>query len=82
MIIGRIHGATRELGTPKDWDNERDGECGSLAIVDIQTERGRPQMVSAWFPTPDEVKRMATGQPVYLSVFGTVHPPVALWVPE
>lgn len=26
--------------------------------------------------------RLRDGQPIYLSVYGTSHPPVALWIPE
>ena len=55
MIIGRIAGATRELGAPKDWNSERDGECGALAILDWQPTEGQSAMTSAWFPTPNEV---------------------------
>ncbi len=82
MIIGRIEGATRVLGKPKDWDESHpDQRCGALAVLDIPPGQGGPAMVSAWFPTPDEVERLRQGQPVYLSIFGTGHPPVALWVP-
>ena len=76
MLIGRIHGATRVLGKPSDMTDE---QCGSLAIRDMVVD-GLPAMVSAWHPTPDEVKRMAAGEPVYLWVFGSAHPPVALSV--
>jgi hypothetical protein len=83
MIIGRIEGATRELGKPANWDETNPGQtCQSLPVVDIPPELGGPQMVSAWFPTPDEVQRIVAGEPVYLAVFGTVHPPVCVWVPE
>lgn len=54
MLIGRIHGATRVLGNPSSMTDE---QCGSLAILDMQAN-GQPVMVSAWHPTPDEVKRM------------------------
>lgn len=83
MIIGRIQGATRVLGKPIDWDQEHpDTSCGSLPILDVGPEHGGPFMVSAWFPSPEEVERLRAGQPIYLSVYGSVHPPVALWVPE
>ncbi len=83
MIMGRIRGATRVLGKPAKWDETNpDQDCSALAIVDISPEQGGPQMVSAWFPTPDEMALLQAGQPVYLSIFGTVHPPVALWVPK
>ena len=80
MIIGRIAGATRELGAPKDWNSERDGDCGALAILDWQPTEGQNAMTSAWFPTPDEVRQINAGQPVYLTVWGTMHPPVMLGV--
>lgn len=83
MIIGRIRGATRVLGKPANWDETNPGtKCGELAIVDVPTENGDQVMVSAWFPTPDEMRLLQAGQPVYLSVWGTCHPPVGLWVPE
>ena len=82
MIIGRIAGATRELGRPKDWDNERDGECGTLAILDWQPTEGQSAMTSAWFPTPNEVARINAGEPVYLTIWGSAHPPVMLTVKE
>jgi hypothetical protein len=80
MIIGRIAGATRELGKPANWNAERDGECGSLAILDVTAEGGHNVMMSAWYPTPDEVARIAAGEPVYLSIWGVMHPPVMLSV--
>lgn len=79
MLIGRIQGFTRELGKPKDWDNERDGHCEALPILDVDAN-GVPAMVSAWYPTPDEAKRIAAGEPVYLWIFGRSHPPVSLSV--
>ena len=35
-------------------------------------------MVSAWLPSPDELRLIAAGAPIYLYVYGTAHPPV--WV--
>jgi len=82
MIIGRIRGATRVLGKPANWEETNpDTQCGALAIVDVPVEQGGPQMVSAWFPTPEEMKLLQAGQPVYLSIWGTSHPPVSIWVP-
>ena len=83
MIIGHIAGATRHLGKPKNWDETNPGQsCGSLPILDVTAEQGGPGMISAWFPTPDEVALLQAGQPVYLMVHGSAHPPVALWVPK
>ena len=81
MLIGRIDGATRYLNAPVGWDPARDGECGALAIRDVPHVGGNV-MVSAWQPSPDEVRRLQEGQPIYLWVWGTGHPPVSLSVPE
>jgi hypothetical protein len=78
MIPGRIEHATRTLGAPEGWDEARDGPCSGLAIRD-ESVGGLPIMTSAWFPTPDELARIAAGAPVYLSVCGNGHPPVSLW---
>jgi hypothetical protein len=80
MLIGHIQNATRVLGAPKNWDQEK-LPCGALPILDVETPAG-PQMVSAWEPTPDEVAKIVAGAPVYLSVIGVAHPPVAVFVGE
>lgn len=79
MLVGRIKDATRNLGKPEGWDDERDGPCSSLPIRDGRSQ-GVPHMESAWYPTIEEMQRMVMGAPVYLRVVGTNHPPVALWV--
>jgi hypothetical protein len=81
MLIGRIEGATRYLGAPKDWKPDKDGTCGHLAIRDIPAESGANVMVSAWMPTPAEVAAIQRGEPVYLYVWGAGHPPVYVGVP-
>lgn len=80
MLIGCVEGATRVLGKPRDWNEEKNGRCGSLPICDIVTPDGLPVMVSAWVPTAAELKRLVAGQPVYLWIYGHSHPPVALTV--
>lgn len=79
MIAGRIRNATRYLGAPPGWKPDKDGHCGHLAICDEQHISG-PCMTSAWEPTPDEIERLAQGAPVYLTILGNVHPPVAMAV--
>jgi hypothetical protein len=37
-------------------------------------------MTSAWFPTEAEIARLRAGAPVYLTVVGEIHPPVAIAV--
>lgn len=79
MIPAMIGGATRRLGAPADWDKQRDGHCGGLAVRDERTTAG-PGMTSAWQPTPEELARLNAGASVHLTVLGMVHPPVSMSV--
>lgn len=81
MIIARIDAATRVLGAPADWNEERDGTCGSLAIRDVEIA-GQNVMVSAWQPTPEEIAAIVAGATVRLYVWGSRHPPVSIGVGE
>ena len=67
---------TRALGAPRDWDAERDGECGVLVIRDAPCGA----MLSHWLPTDDEMTALLEGAAIELSVFGRNHPPVMLSV--
>ena len=82
MHIGRIAGATRNLGAPADWDPEKDGTCDVLPVRDDPYGDGSNRMISAWFPTMEEIAAMLRGAPIYLSIVGTAHPPVMLIVGE
>lgn len=77
MLMSRIEGATRELGKPKDWPEDK--PCMTLPIRDVLVG-GEPCMLSAWQPDPVELKRLANGASVYLWVYGTGHPPVSVTV--
>jgi len=77
MHPGRIEGATRVLGAPDGWDKTRDGPCGTLAILDKETD-GMHLMASVWFPTQEEILALAAGAPVRLWIVGTEHPPVMI----
>lgn len=81
MLIARIDGATRVLGQPVDWNEERDGKCAGLPIRD-QVVGGQRVMVSAWTPTPDELAAIAAGAHVLLFVWSVGHPPVSIGVGE
>jgi hypothetical protein len=76
---GRINHSTRTLGAPPGWDHDKQGQCGHLAIRDVMTMAGTA-MQSVWFPTPGELERLKAGAPVYLTILGLVHPPVAMEV--
>lgn len=67
--------ATRRLGAPKNWDHESDGLCHTLEICDRDG-----WMISAWQPSPAELDRIKSGQPIFLFIQGAVHPVVSLAV--
>lgn len=71
MLINPLGSATRVLG-------EAQGYRG-LPIRDEVGQHG-PQMVSSWQPTAEELRLLAAGAPIYLTVLGTAHPPVLLEV--
>lgn len=79
MMIARIEGATRVLGKSQGYLGlpVRD-ELRHTSVDGPQT----PVMVTAREPTPEELVRLNQGARVYLSVLGTVHPPVILEVGE
>lgn len=58
-----------------------EGECADLHMR-VDNHSGERVITSAWSPTPDEVARIASGQPVWLHVYGNGHPVVALSVPN
>lgn len=77
MHIGRVFNATRVLGQAQ----------GYLGLP-IRDEKIRcsvngadmPSMVSAWLPTPAELRRIAAGAPVHVRILGTAHPPIMVEV--
>jgi hypothetical protein len=79
MLAGRIENASRVLGAPPNWDHDRDGPCGSLAIRD-EPFGGVHSMVSAWYPNEHEIAAIAAGAPIHLRVCTGIHPPVAMTV--
>lgn len=75
MLIGRIEGATRVVGTSQ-------GFLG-LPIRDEKIQGdGLPVMVTAWLPTPEELAALAAGASVHVSIVGTKHPPIVVGVGE
>ena len=75
----RIMNATRTLGAPPGWDEERNGPCVGLPIRDEEWN-GTPVMTSAWEPTAEEIQALQGGAKIELTVIGTGHPPVSLSV--
>lgn len=79
MEIGRIEGATRVLGAPKNWDETSKEKCYGLPILDCLVE-GIPCMVSAWKPSPEELKMLIAGESIKLWIYGNSHPVVSISV--
>jgi hypothetical protein len=74
MLVNAIEGTTRRLG-------KQQGYLG-LPVLDCVDENGQPMMISSWQPTPDELTRLKLGAPIYLWVYGTMHPPVIISVAD
>lgn len=74
-----LSGPTRPIGAPCDWDPARDGTCGVLIVRD-GVEGIYRTMTSAWQPSAEDLRCLNLGLPLLLTVFGSVHPVVALRV--
>ncbi|TRD21898.1 hypothetical protein [Palleronia caenipelagi] len=77
MLIGHIEGATRTIGKSQ-------GYLG-LPIRDetldcVINGQGTPAMVTAWHPTPDELRALVNGAPVHVRLLGQSHPPIMVSV--
>lgn len=78
MQIKMIDGATKVFGAPKDWD-PTDVKCQGLPVREVATDNGM-FYVSAWEPTPDEIKQLINGETIKLWIRGPGHPVVAMSV--
>lgn len=67
--------ATKTFTKPEGWTDE---QCTPLHVHEgmFGTEH---ILLSRWMPTEQEKKDIADGKPVWLTIFGTGHPPVALF---
>lgn len=73
----------RSPGRPEGWDDELDGECVALDIMDhTDLLSGANIMYSLWRPTPEELGALLAGGAVRLGIFGVQHPVVNLAVLE
>lgn len=82
MEIAKIDGANMVLAAPRDWNEERNGECFDLPIRAEVLNNSLPSLTSAWKPTADELARLNAGAPVHLRIISRAHPPVMLEVGE
>lgn len=81
MEPGKIPGSTRNLGPPDGWDEERDGVCNHLPVLDSVVS-GQHVISSEWELTAEERERLILGGKIHLHVWGGGMPPVALSVAE
>lgn len=72
MLSLIIKGATRILSKSQGYKG--------LVIRDGYLPSGIPSMTSAWEPTPDELRRLNEGKPIYITILGVEHPPILVEV--
>lgn len=72
-----FEGMTTIFTKPQGWDTERDGVCFDLPVM----RRADGECVSMWKPTAAELKQLAAGAAVRLSIVGG-QPPVMLSVED
>ena len=77
MIPIRFASANAALSAPKDWDEEANGPCQDLPV--LQTNSG---FLSVWKPSEEELAILNEGGAVYLTVMGVTHPVVQLGTTE
>lgn len=73
----KFEGANKLYGEPKNWDPERDGECYSLPVKQVEVAGGYSLMISVWKPTAEELQQLIAGHSVVLTCVGS-QPPVSL----
>lgn len=84
MRICTFDGA-RPLGAPKDWDQNLDGACGVLPVLDaVDEQSGFNFMYSVWRPTAEELAALQGGGAIRLGIVGHSHPVInmAVLTPE
>lgn len=74
MEIGRVLGATRVVGQSQGYI----GLPIRDEVVNCSVNGPTPSMVTAWFPTPEELAALNAGAPVHVRILGSVPPPMML----
>jgi hypothetical protein len=82
MQIGVIKGVTRIVGKSQGYL----GLPLRDELINCSVNgQGTPAMVSAWFPTPEELAALNSGAPVHVRILGATPPPMYVYtgdVPE
>jgi hypothetical protein len=72
---------SRPLGAPADWDQQLDGECGTLHVIDhVDTLSGQNVMYSFYKPTPDDLQALSRCGILRLGIHGRCHPVIQLGI--
>ena len=79
MEIGRIKGCTRVIGKSQGYFGL---PLRDELVNDSVSGADTPCMVTARFPSPDEIAALNAGAPIHLRIFGIAHPPVMVGVGE
>lgn len=79
MLIDRIEGWTRVLGKAQGYIGL---PVRDVVLLDNATGHETPAVMTAWRPLPDELERIMSGAPIYLTILGEGHPPVMMTVGE
>lgn len=77
MLATEIPGANATLGPPKDWNKEKNGECGSLNVI---YDSRKNTFTSAWKPSKDELEVLMAGGFVSVCIYSNVHPAISIGV--
>lgn len=82
----KIQESNLRFDPPANWPEDALGPCDALEVRCTPKPGTRmppgsqPTLQSAWLPTPDELALLNAGHAVLLTVFGSLHPPVAIGV--
>jgi hypothetical protein len=69
--------ATHRFAAPADWNEQENGPCATLAVMQIEDDGGK-RLLSAWRPTIRDIDNLRKGGFVILEVFGSGHPAVSV----
>jgi hypothetical protein len=75
-----VEGA-RPLGAPAGWDQQLDGQCGTLHVIDhVETLSGQNVMYSFYRPTTEDLQALSGGGILRLGIHGRCHPVIQFGV--
>lgn len=75
MFAASFDESTHALGRPHGMSED---ECDPLCVCSTVTTAGQPVVISCWKMTHDEMEEFTRTGRIWLLVYGTAMPPVAL----